>query len=73
MKRSPFGKESNFFCYLIIILILISIACASKSIIVPESKNIEKMETSRIKPSWELEWENLIKAAKKEQWLVRTQ
>lgn len=71
MKRNLFCiARYQLFLYLIMTLPLILAACAARSVPMPKAPVIEEPQDSNIKASWELEWESLIKEAKKEQWLV---
>lgn len=71
MKRNYFSKAwRQIFCCLIMALTLIFIACAQKLVPEPQAKASEKPQVSSLKASWEIEWDNVVKEAKKEQWLV---
>lgn len=55
---------------LAIALMFLALACSPKIVSIPEPEAAGKIEPSAVKAPWQMEWESLVKEAKKEQWLV---
>ncbi len=71
MKRNYSGKVlGRIPVYFFMALALVFISCTPKSSPTLEVRAIEKPQASDTRASWEVEWDNFLKEAKKEQWLV---
>lgn len=68
MKKEILNKIRKYFPLVVFSLVVISLSCASGEAPTPGTKLLEKPEAPAIKEkaTWEQEWDNLIKEARKE-------